>query len=263
MPYKLPKFSVRNIKLTLEYDGTNYAGWQVQTNAKAIQDVVCEAIAKMTEESVKLIGASRTDAGVHALGQVACFQTLRAIPCEGFLKGLNSLLPADIRVKGCEEVAKDFHPIRDAKRKTYRYLFDTGDVPSALERNRAWWVGPGLDWQAMGKAARYLIGEDDFRSFQAADSDAKTTVRTIETVDIYPTLPLPLQRGGVGGGVAMNFTGNGFLKQMVRNIVGTLVEVGRGRFKASEVKKILAAKDRTQAGLTAPPQGLYLVGVEY
>ncbi|MBI4125262.1 MAG: tRNA pseudouridine(38-40) synthase TruA [Deltaproteobacteria bacterium] len=242
---------MRNIKLTLEYDGTAYAGWQAQANALAIQDVVRRAVEQMTEEKVKLLGASRTDAGVHALGQVASFQTSREIPCGGFLKGLNSLLPEDIRVKSCEEVALDFHPIRDAKQKTYRYLFDTENIPSALERNRAWWVGPGLDWQAMETASRCLAGEHDFKSFVAAGGEVKTTVRRLEEVGFAKD--------------QITFTGNGFLKQMVRNIVGTLVAIGRdNKCQAPTVMQdILGAKDRTQAGPTAPPQGLYLVGVEY
>lgn len=233
----------------MEYDGTAYAGWQSQTNARAIQDVVREAIARMTEEKVNLIGASRTDTGVHALGQVASFQTARDISCEGFLKGLNSLLPDDIRVKHCEEVPLSFHPIRDAKRKTYRYLFDTGETPSALQRNRAWWVGPGLDWRGMEEAAQYLVGERDFKSFRGAHGEVKSTTRQLEKI--------------VFAKDQITFIGNGFLKHMVRNIVGTLIEVGRGRLQPDDIRKILAAKDRTQAGPTAPPQGLYLVGVEY
>lgn len=239
----------RNIKLTLEYDGTAYAGWQSQKNGLAIQEVVRRAIEQMTEEPVKLIGAGRTDAGVHAFGQVASFQTVRDIPCEGFLKGLNSLLPEDIRVKHCEEVSLHFHPIRDAKRKTYRYLFDTGKVPSALNRHRAWWVGLGLDWEAMEAAAACLIGEHDFKSFAAAGGEVKSSVRGLEKI--------------VFARDQITFVGNGFLKQMVRNMIGTLVEAGRGGLQPEDVKKILESKDRTQAGPTAPPQGLYLVGVEY
>lgn len=250
---------MRHIKLTLQYDGTNYSGWQSQTNAPAIQDVVSGAVRKMVEEPVVLGGASRTDAGVHALGQVACFLTERDISCRGFLRGLNSFLPEDIRVVACEEVGLDFHPIGSAKSKTYEYLLETSEVPSPILRNRVWSVGPKINLDAMKRASQYLLGEHDFKSFQGADSDAKTTGRRVKTIEINPS-PLPLPQGER---VSLQFSANGFLKYMVRNIVGTLVEVGLGRLQPEEVQKILAAKDRTQAGPTAPPQGLYLLHVQY
>ena len=268
---------MRNIKLILEYDGTNYSGWQSQKNAVAIQDVVAQAIEKMVEEKATLVGASRTDAGVHALGQVATFQTARTIPCDGFLKGLNNLLPEDIRIVGCEEASLDFHPIGSAKRKTYRYILGLGEVPSALWRERVWWVGPKLDLQTMEEASRHLIGEHDFKSFQGADSDTRTTVRRLESVsfgvvtarrsrsspvDLSGLLRHFVPRNDI---FDVTFTGTGFLKHMVRNIVGTLVDIGRVNkgLAPSDMKKILEAKDRTKAGPTAPPHGLYLMHVEY
>ena len=275
---------MRNIKLILEYDGTNYSGWQSQKNAVAIQDVVAQAIEKMVEEKATLVGASRTDAGVHALGQVATFQTARTIPCDGFLKGLNNLLPEDIRIVGCEEASLDFHPIGSAKRKTYRYILGLGEVPSALWRERVWWVGPKLDLQTMEEASRHLIGEHDFKSFQGADSDTRTTVRRLETVIIEDAVknsgpvgfgthpPTRIRSEGIDPNpppafltASLTFTGTGFLKHMVRNIVGTLVDIGRVNkgLAPSDMKKILEAKDRTKAGPTAPPHGLYLMHVEY
>lgn len=244
---------MRSIKLTLEYDGSAYAGWQSQKNGAAIQDLVTAAIAKMTEEKIVLRGASRTDAGVHALGQAAVFKTARKIACDGFLLGLNTLLPEDIRVVGCEEVADDFHPIRHAKQKHYDYLLDLGRISSALWRRRAWWVGASLNVSAMEEAAKFLIGEHDFKSFRGALSETKTTVRRLETIDFIRENKF----------LRMKFSGNGFLKYMVRNIVGTLVEVGKSRLLPADVDKILNARDRNQAGPTAPPQGLYLVRIEY
>ncbi|MBI5299756.1 MAG: tRNA pseudouridine(38-40) synthase TruA [Deltaproteobacteria bacterium] len=251
---------MRQIKLTLEYDGTNYAGWQSQINATAIQDVVLSAVEKMTEEKTVLRGASRTDSGVHALAQVACFQTDRDISCDGFLKGLNSLLPEDIRVTSCEEVSPDFHPVRNAKSKLYQYILDLGEVASPLWRQRAWWVGPKLDIAAMEEGSKYLIDEHDFKSFQGALSHVRTTVRILSSVEITTRDLLPY---GNCRFLCLVFTGNGFLKYMIRNIVGTLVEIGLGKRLPEEMKSILLARDRKDAGITAPPQGLYLVNVEY
>ncbi|OGQ05293.1 MAG: tRNA pseudouridine(38-40) synthase TruA [Deltaproteobacteria bacterium RIFCSPLOWO2_12_FULL_44_12] len=275
---------MRNIKLIIEYDGTNYSGWQSQANATAIQDVLSKAIARMVEEPVSVIGASRTDAGVHALGQVATFQTSREIPCDGFLKGLNCLLPEDIRVKQCEEVSHDFHPIRHAKNKEYQYVLEVSQTPSAIWRLRSWWVGPTLDIAAMQEAAEVLVGEHDFVSFQGALSDTKTTVRRLDTI-WYQVLHGKLGAGFQGeemksneisnsyenryqvpGGkmfVSFTFRGNGFLKYMARNIVGTLVEIGLKRMPVTAMQEILEAKDRRKAGPTALPQGLYLVKVNY
>ncbi len=264
---------MRTIKLTLEYDGTNYSGWQSQTNGTAIQDVVARAIQKMVEEKIVLRGASRTDAGVHALGQVAIFQTERDIPCTGFLKGLNTLLPEDIRVKRCEEAVNPFHPVKDAKQKEYHYLLEMGETPSALNRNRAWWVGSNLDLKKMEQASRCLIGERDFKSFQGPLSATKTTVRRLDCV----SLRVPKGRSNPAKNldcfvglwpprndvVCFQFIGNGFLKYMIRNIVGTLVEVGQGKRPVANVEEILEARDRKKAGCCAPAHGLYLVAIQY
>ena len=186
---------------------------------------------------------------MHAWGQVATFRTGKEIPCENFLRGLNSLLPEDIRVKQVVEVAENFHPIRNAVRKTYEYHFDCGSSLSALDRNRKLWVGHDLDWNKMKQAAEFFIGEHDFKSFQASDADVRSTVRTIFAIEF--------------GESVIRFTGNGFLKQMIRNIVGTLIEVGEGKRFPEEMPLILKALDRTKAGLCAPAHGLYLVRVDY
>ncbi|MDP2599271.1 MAG: tRNA pseudouridine(38-40) synthase TruA [Deltaproteobacteria bacterium] len=264
--------TVRNIKLILEYDGTNYSGWQSQTNGTAIQDVVSKAIQKMVEHTVTVRGASRTDAGVHALAQVAAFETGRTISCGSFLKGLNALLPEDIRVKHCEEVAAVFHPIRDAQWKEYHYQLEIGETPSALNRNRAWWVGPVLDVGAREKASRCRIGEHDFKSFQGPQADTKTTVRRVDQLSLRAQRSNPSLLPGdcfVGlrpprnDTICLQFIAPGFLKYMIRNIVGTLVEVGQGRRAAGEVKTILESKDRKKAGGCAPACGLYLVQITY
>lgn len=247
---------MRNIKLVLEYDGTNFEGWQSQSHGKTIQDVVSMAIQKMTEEKVVLRGASRTDAGVHALGQVATFQTNRTIPCEGFLKGLNNLLPEDIRVVDCEEMPFSFHPLKDAVDKTYHYLLLVGAKPSALWRNRVWQIGKKLDLEAMQQASTYLVGEHDFKSFQGPLSAVKSTVRCVKEVTI-------VENKGDSHILSITITANGFLKYMVRNIVGTLVEVGEGRRSPQDISELLKAKDRRKAGITAPAHGLYLVCVNY
>jgi tRNA pseudouridine38-40 synthase len=245
---------MRNIRLLIEYDGTDYHGWQVQPNAVTIQEVIEEKLATMTREPIHLAASGRTDAGVHALGQVANFRTSSSIPLEGFLRGLNSLLPADIAIQSAEEVGEDFHAQFGARRKTYRYVILNGGVPSAIHRRYAWHIPHSLDLQAMEGASRYLLGKQNFASFRAADGDSSAPVR--EVFRAGWSVPEPS---------FLHFTieANGFLKHMVRNIVGTLVEVGKGRMGQEEIARILAARDRRQAGMTAPAQGLFLVEVRY
>lgn len=255
---------MRTLKLIIEYDGTNYAGWQSQKNGVAIQDVVARAVHKQTQEKNVLVGASRTDAGVHALGQVAAFSTERKISCDGFLKGLNSFLPEDIRVREVEEAAADFDPIRQAKRKQYRYLIWNDPIASPLFRNRCWPVGFDLDLSAMQQALQLFVGTHDFASFQGVGGSVQTTVRTIYQATCEATL---FPRGsGKGEGekiIVVEIMGSGFLKYMVRNIVGIVVEVGMGKRRAESISDLLLAKNRTLAGPTAPPEGLYLVKVCY
>lgn len=245
---------MRNLKLVIEYDGTNYHGWQIQPNGITVQEVLQTKIAAMTRERVRLIGSGRTDAGVHALGQVANFLTSASIPAEGFRRGLNSLLPPDITVKSVEEADPGFNAQRMARRKTYLYLILNREIPSALHRNYSWHYPVSLNVASMREAARLLPGEKDFSSFQGADADTVNPVRQVFRADWFAG-PAPFLCFAVEAG--------GFLKQMVRNLVGTLVEVGRGKISVGEFERILNARDRRQAKMTAPPQGLYLLRVEY
>ena len=245
---------MRNIKLLIEYDGTNYHGWQVQPDVLTVQEVIEEKIEVMTRQRVPLIGSGRTDAGVHALGQVANFRTTSSIPVEGFHRGLNSLLPSDIVIQSVEEVDFQFHAQYGAKRKTYRYVILKRELPSALFRNYSWHLPVRLNISAMEEATQILLGKKDFSSFQGADADTEDPVREV------------FQAGwSVKDLEFLHFTieADGFLKHMVRNIVGTLVEVGKGKASAEEFRQILSARDRRQAGMTAPARGLFLVEVKY
>ena len=245
---------MRQIKLVIEYEGTNYHGWQIQPHVRTIQEEISKKISQMTGEQVTLLGAGRTDAGVHAWGQVACFQTNSRIPLEGFYRGLNSLLPPDIVIKSVEEVAENFHPQFSARSKIYQYVILNQKVPSAIHRHFSWHIPCPLDVSAMQKAADCLVGRKNFSSFQAADDEPTDPVREILRAQWI-----------VREEVFLDFfiEADGFLKHMVRNIVGTLVDVGRGKISVADFQKILEAKDRRQAGRTAPPQGLFLVAIKY
>jgi len=245
---------MRNIKLVIEYDGTNYHGWQVQPNAPTLQETIEKKIEILTRHRVRLVASGRTDAGVHALGQVACFKTSTEIPLEGFARGLNSLLPPDIVIRSAEEVEEDFHPQYSAKRKTYRYVILNRELPSAIFRNTCWHLPHPLNVRSMEGATRSLLGKKDFSSFQAADPDSPDPIREVFRAE------WSVKEEGF-----LHFTieADGFLKHMVRNIVGTLVEVGKGKISENEFERILAARDRRQAGMTAPPQGLFLVEVKF
>jgi len=247
---------MRTLKLTLEYDGTCFAGWQIQPRKKTVQGTVQDALQRITQENVKLVGASRTDAGVHALGQVAHFRTKSRILPEKFFTALNGLLPPQVAVKAVEEVAEDFHAIRQTRLKTYRYVIWNAKVRTALQRLRAWHVWDPLDFAVMKRAARYLVGRHDFSAFRGSRSDTKTSVRTIHKVTI--------RRGEVTSPLhAIEITGDGFLKYMVRNIVGTLVDVGKGKIAPKDFREILRSRDRKKAGATAPAFGLTLVSIRY
>ncbi|MEN6313533.1 MAG: tRNA pseudouridine(38-40) synthase TruA [Clostridiaceae bacterium] len=244
---------MRNIKLTIEYDGTAYHGWQSQINATAVQDVVASAVSSLTGENCSVTGSSRTDTGVHALGQVCNFHTNSPIPADKFAYALNTLLPEDIVIRKSEDVPDGFHARFSARGKKYRYLFYNSVFPSALLRNRAFHVYYPLDIAAMHKAAGCFTGTHDFAAFSAAGGSVKTTVRTITEAAVVRDDEL----------VGFTVAGDGFLYNMVRIIAGTLVEVGFGRIKADDIPEIIDSCDRKRAGRTAPAHGLYLVEVYY
>jgi tRNA pseudouridine38-40 synthase len=245
---------MRNIRMTLEYDGTAYAGWQRQKNGLSIQQVLEEKIAVMTGETVKVAGSGRTDAGVHALAQVASFRTTSAIPERNLLAGLNSLLPRDIAVTRLEEAPDAFHARHSALGKVYLYRILNRPVRSALHRHYAWEVFQPLDAAAMREAASHLIGTHDFTSFCTVHSDAPHRVRTVREIEVSRS-----ERGFVD----LTLEADGFLRYMVRIVAGTLVEVGRGRRPPGDIPAVLAARDRGMAGITAPARGLFLKEVRY
>jgi len=245
---------MRNLKMVLEYDGTAYCGWQRQSNGLSIQQVLEEKISVMTGEAVKVIGSGRTDAGVHALGQVAHFKTASTIPDIHFLKGINSLLPRDIAGVALQEVDASFHARYDARSKVYRYQIVHGSVRPVLLRQYAWFVPGPLSLDSMGEAARLFKGTHDFSSFCSIHSDAPDHIRTIADIRVET---------GSRGLINIEMEADGFLRHMVRGIVGTLVEIGRGKRRVSDMQAVLQAKDRRHGGMTAPPQGLFLKEVKY
>jgi len=288
---------VRNIKLTIEYDGTNYCGWQVQSRnrrKKSVQGTIEKALGKILQQDVKLIASGRTDAGVHALAQVANFKTNLRIPLDNIQKALNTFLPDDIAIVAIEEVALNFHSRFAARSKVYRYTILNRKSPSALLRNRAYFYPYQLNIDSMRKAARVLIGKHNFKAFQKTDSsslqatpegaseaisfrllrtsssqpsgllrrpdfvgtpgnDGFSSVRTISKINIS-------KRGGL---LYINIEADGFLYSMARSIVGTLLEIGRGKFPVHSLGKILVSGNRKLAGPTAPACGLCLIKVKY
>lgn len=255
---------MRYIRLKIEYDGTNYHGWQSQKSGGTIQDIITDRIKSITGEDVRLTGASRTDAGVHALGQVAVFGTDSSLGPEVIIRALNAKLPPDIRILDAKETDKDFHPRYQAVKKSYFYIISEGKQQSAFLDRYVWNVRSCLDLDSMGKAAILLIGEHDFSSFRASGCGAKHPVRTVSSVDIarieeisFMTFPIK------GDFIKIRMEANAFLRHMVRNIVGTMVEVGRGKISIEEFRRIFQARDRTIAGPTAPAQGLFLEKIIY
>lgn len=263
----------RRILLRVAYDGTNYHGWQLQPNAATIEGELNRALCALTGEEIVVTGASRTDAGVHALGNVAVFDTTSRIPAEKFSYALNQRLPEDIVIQSSKQVADDFHPRHCDCRKTYEYDILNRTFPLPAYRNTAYFLYGTLNIEAMRRACQAFLGEHDFASFCAAGAQVQATVRTIYSLEVECR---PLTEAGTpvppASGEAVNAAdelltirvkGNGFLYNMVRIIAGTLVEVGRGHIKPEEVAGIIAAKDRAKAGPTAPARGLRLVEIEY
>ena len=244
---------MRNIKLTVEYDGTDHAGWQVQKNAHSIQHFIEKALNKITQQEVGVISSGRTDSGVHAKAQVANFKSCTKLSCESLLKALNSNLPPDIAVKKVEDVPLSFHSRFSAKSKLYRYTILNSRIHSPLVGRFVYQVPYKLDVDAMKKAARHMRGRQDFKSFQAKDKIERPSVCEVKSLSIS-------KKGDL---IYIDIEASGFLYKMVRNIVGTLIEVGRGRIDHKDIKKIISACDRKVSGPTVPPQGLCLLEVRY
>jgi tRNA pseudouridine38-40 synthase len=244
---------MRNLKLLLAYDGTDFSGWQRQPDRRTVQQVLEEALGQLTGVEPSTNASGRTDAGVHALGQVVHFLTASRHPPAVFVKALNAILPRDVRVLGAEEMPQSFHCTLDAKAKLYRYVIDNGPIADPFRLRYAWHVYPKLDEAAMGRAAQSLRGRHDFHSFETHWPNRTSSVRTITHIAV----------GRSGDEVRVEVEADGFLYNMVRSIAGTLVLVGTGRRPETWVAEALAAEDRAEAGPTAPPQGLFLVRVRY
>ncbi len=245
---------MRNIKLTIEYDGKDFNGWQKQPDKLNIQGTIEKAIEQITGEVVDLNASGRTDRGVHALGQVANFKTNSNLPIEKFPIALNSNLKKSIRIKQAEEVEENFHSRLSCKRKTYRYVINNSQYGTAIYRNLETHIPMKLDIEKMQEAVKYFVGEHDFKAFKASGTSSKSSVRTIYDAKV---IKMPDDK------IWIELTGNGFLYNMVRIISGTLVEVGMGKIEPKEIENIIKSQKRENAGKTLPPQGLYLVNVEY
>ena len=243
----------KRIKLTVAYDGTNYCGWQIQPNGITIEAVLNKAISSLTGVETVVIGASRTDSGVHALGNVAVFDTESPIPGERFAYALNQKLPRDVVVVESEEVAKDWHPRYQDSSKTYEYRILNSKIKYPTERLYHCFVSFDLDENRMREGAAYLMGEHDFAAFCCVRTNAKTTVRKITALEINRR----------GEEILIRVTGNGFLYNMVRIIAGILIRVGRGFYEPEKVKQLLEGKERTREAVTAPAEGLFLVDITY
>ncbi|WP_163999815.1 tRNA pseudouridine(38-40) synthase TruA [Pyxidicoccus caerfyrddinensis] len=242
------------LKLTLEYEGTHYVGWQIQPNGPSVQATLEDGLARLLGERVSVLCAGRTDSGVHATGQVACFDTARVLPMKAYVMGLNGLLPDDLAVRSAVEVPDDFDPRRWSRGKRYRYRLSNRRTRSPMRRATHWEVFAALDVEAMQRAAVHLLGRHDYSAFRAADCQAKHAMREIRRLAV---------EGEAGDAVSFVVEGTAFLKHMVRNLVGTLVEVGKGKRPEAWVAEVLASRNRKRAGPTAPPQGLVLEEVFY
>lgn len=244
---------MKRVRMKISYDGTNYCGWQVQINGITVEEVINRELTNLLGEEIAVIGASRTDSGVHAIGNVAVFDTKTKIPAEKISFALNQRLPDDIRIQKSEEVPMDFHPRYCDSTKTYEYKILNRRFPNPMKRLYTHFVYMPLDVDKMKKAAEYIVGEHDFASFCSARSQVKTTVRTVYSLDVSKQDDV----------ITIRISGNGFLYNMVRIIVGTLMKVGLNVYSPEHVAEIIEAKDRYAAGPKAPARGLTLIGIEY
>ena len=247
---------MRNIRLMIEYDGSRYQGWQRlggDSNTNTIQGKLETVLSKMTKEDIKITGSGRTDAGVHAYGQVANFHTNSLYSCKEFKESLTKYLPSDIGILKVEEAGDRFHSRLNAKSKTYLYRISLPEVPNVFDRKYLWKFPESLDVTRMQQAANYFIGIHDFKGFSSIKKTKKSTIREIYSVFIQQT----------DQEIQITYKGNGFLHNMVRILTGTLVEIGRGTMNPEDILEVYQTKDRKKAGMTAPPQGLFLVKVEY
>lgn len=247
------KPTVRNLRIVVEYDGTRYFGWQVQAGKPTVQAELERAVREIVGKPTTVIGSGRTDAGVHAMGQVANFRTTSRVPCSKWPLALNAHLPEDIRVQACDEVPEDFHSQFGAKRKTYAYTILNREAGSALDRHTTHLMRRPLNVEAMALAAAHLVGTHDFRAFGSEMGEKERTVRTIERAAVHRR----------GDRVVFEFTGSGFLYNQVRAMVGTLLEVGLGKRPPEWIREVREGRDRTKAGANVPAKGLCLVSVEY
>ena len=244
---------MRNLKFTMSYDGTNYHGFQIQKEDITIEKALKDAVFKLTEEDVDIIGCGRTDAGVHAINYTFNFKTSSTIPCDKFPIAFSTVLPSDISVTSCEEASKDFHSRFSALKKTYKYVIYTGKLNNPFYNRYSHHIKHPLDLENMKKAAKLIEGEKDFKCFMAQGSPVNDTVRTVYGIEIEKKDDI----------IEIEVTGNGFLYNMVRIIAGTLVAVGGGKISPSEIENIIDSKKRENAGMTLPPQGLFLKEVFY
>ena len=244
---------MRRIMLTVAYDGTDFHGWQVQPGVRTVEGELNKCLSELLGTEIQVIGASRTDAGVHAMGNLAVFDTEGNIPAEKFAYALNCKLPSDVKVQKSEEVAEDFHPRKCNSVKTYEYHIDCGEFPMPINGRYAYYTYHNPNVELMREAAKYIVGEHDFKSFCSVHTQAETTVRTVYSVDVEQ----------MGREIVIKVSGSGFLYNMVRIMAGTLIYVNNGRINADEIPDIIKSCDRTKAGITAIPDGLYLNKVYY
>ncbi len=259
---------MRNIKLTIQYDGTNYNGWQIQnhnvkSNIVTIQGLIQDTIKRITGESINLKGASRTDAGVHAIEQVASFKTSSSLPSAVIKRALNATLPYDIRVIEASDADEDFHPRYDAKSKIYVYVISNSDIISPFLCRYAWKINYELNFPSMLNSLKFFRGTHDFSSFRASGCGARNTNRTIIDIKMEILRKIDFVTPLYGNFIVIRIEANAFLRHMVRNIVGTVIEVGKGKISDHVVEGIIFSKDRKNAGPTAPAKGLFLEKIKY